>query len=76
MAPGDEGYEMDMFCWRFENAFQAFVAAGGLDEVPRMSEDWERVHRKSTYCQHGVVFKACAECHVERRPYLADYYGN
>mgnify|MGYP001567460392 FL=1 len=47
----------------FEAIFQQFVANGGLDIIELRSEQYERVWRQSTYCQHMVIFRNCPTCH-------------
>ena len=55
----------------FEDLFQAFVAAGGLDATRALSEDFERSQRQreilpkeATRCRHGKTYLSCGSCYL------------
>ena len=53
----------------FEAIFQRFVADGGLDDIERRSEQYERMWRQNTYCQHMKPFRNCPTCHQVPQAY-------
>jgi len=57
----------------FEDTFQRFVTAGGLDWLPTtaIAEDWERKARQDNdkhepmRCRHGKTTLTCSECYLD-----------
>lgn len=54
----------------FEGLYWDFVNAGGLNSTLRIDEGWERHHRMTTHCTHGLERQKCETCY--RPP--KDYY--
>lgn len=66
---------IDALNWEVEEAFQAWVAGGGLDSTHCIDEAWERQYLGSL-CSHEIPKDRCSICKPKATSYWPLNNGN